>query len=122
MCADVTAAAGFVESLYTRLHRSYITEDALLWQIRYDLAKHIQCVLQRNGIDNQFGSKVANFFKRCKSLRVVHETQSLGIYVIYGRFVFEAEQVHEKRTHFSGTENEYFHFAKAFYLFRMSIC
>lgn len=98
--AHVVEAALFVVLLKARLHRGYVAEDAVfLGQIGDDLVKYLQCVFEADGVDDEVCPEVAYLFQRGEPLGVVHETKSLGVYVIDCHFVVERQQVGEERPH-----------------------
>ena len=100
---NVAAATRLVEFLHARLDRGDVAEDAVVGQEGKNLAKDVEGVFQRDGVDDQFGAEIAYLFQRGESEGVVHESQALGLNVIDGRFVLEAEEVHEEGSHLACT-------------------
>ena len=74
--------------------------------MRRNLAKHVERVFERHGIDDEFGLEGLDFFNGGEPLGVVHKAQAARVGIIDGRGVVETEQVYKKRTHLAGAKNK----------------
>ena len=99
----VAVAARLVEGLQARLDRSDVAQDAVVGNQRKNLAEYVGGVFQRDSVDDQLGTEVANLFKRGKSQRVVHKPQALRVDIIDGRLVLEAQEIYEEGAHLACT-------------------
>ena len=66
-------------------------------------------MLERHGVDYEFGAERLNFLLRSEPLRVVHEAQPLWVGVEHRRFMVETKDVCKERAHLAGSENKYAH-------------
>ena len=67
--------------------------------MRDNFSESVERVFQRHGVYYKFGAEAVHLVERCEALRIVHKAQPLGVGVVHGRLVLEAEQVDEKRAH-----------------------
>ena len=106
---DVTPTCAFIILLKSRLHRSNVGENAILWQQGEYFVEHTEGVFQRYGIDDQLRAEGLNLFKSGEALGVIGEAQTVRVDVVNRSFVVETQKVNEERTHFSGAEDKDFH-------------
>ena len=99
MGRDIAHACRLVEVLQISLYTSDVADDTLLGQVRDHLLEHRDGVLQRNGIDQQFGLKRLYFFEGRKALAVVGKPHALGVALKDCHLVIEAQQVDEEASH-----------------------
>ena len=96
---NVTHARRFVKIFHISLYAGNIADDALLGQIWNDLFKYRDGVLQRDGIDKQFGLEGLNLLVGRKALTIIREAHAFGIALEDSHLVVETQQVDEERAH-----------------------
>ena len=73
-------------------------------------------MLERHGVDYEFGAEGLDFFLGSEPLRVVHEAQPLGVGVEDRRLVVETKDICKERAHLAGSEDKYAHGVVALFL------
>ena len=109
VCADVAQSRLLVILPEARLHAGDVRNDAVLGQVRNDLVEDRKRIFERHGIDDKFWPESLNLLHRSETLRVVEKAHALGIYLIYGTFVFETQYVGKEATHLTGSQYKYSH-------------
>jgi hypothetical protein len=71
--------------------------------MRNNLLEDLDCVLQRDCIDNEFGLEVLNLVERRKTLSIIEEPHPAGINFIDGAFMIEGKDIRKEASHLAGT-------------------
>ena len=89
MRRDITHASLFVEILQSCLYRSDVRDDAILREAGNNLLEDLDCILQCDSIDDEFGLEVLYLVERREALRVIEEPHPSGINLIDGTLMIE---------------------------------
>ena len=101
----VAEAAFLIEFFQPGLHRSDVTQDAVLGQYGQYLAEGVEGVFHRGGVDYQLGFKLFYLVQRGKAVGVVDKAQLVRVDVEHGRLVLETQYVVEEGAHLAGSED-----------------
>ena len=96
---DVAHTRRFVKFFHIRLHAGDVADDALLGQVGNDLLEHWDGVLQRDGVDEQFGTELLDLLVGGETLTVVGEAHPLGVALEDGHLMLKTQQVDEEASH-----------------------
>ena len=109
MRADKTETTLRIKLVQACLHTGNIADDTVLRQPGQHLLKGRQGVLHRHGIDDELGFELGYLLQLGEAQTVVGKAQPLGILLVYGHLVVEAEQVDEETSHLACSHYQYSH-------------
>ena len=96
---DIAESRGVVILLQVGLHRRYVADDTVLWQVRQHFLERRYGVFHCYGIYDEFRCELLHLVECGKSLAVVCKPHSLRVFLIHRRLVVETEQVEEETSH-----------------------